>query len=103
MSSGGREYRCGCLLENPVSAIADRAARRILQYATPRAVTADDHGVVWVEPVDAADDFDLVAVYSRDLGILDLSRRLAGDLLQTKQEREFACKPKRRVVRREAA
>ncbi len=81
------EYRAGCLLTDPVGVIADRAARRILRYTRPRAVTVDDRGVAYVEPVNEAAEFDLVGVYSRDLGILELSRRLSGDLLLTKQER----------------
>lgn len=95
------DYQCGSLLTNPTGVVADRAARNILGYTKPRAVTVDDRGVVFVEPVDTIAEGDLVGVYAPGLGILELTKRIAGDLLLTKQERDFYRVP-RRVVRKAA-
>lgn len=71
---------CGMLGRVPPSVIADRAARAILDFASPRAVSIDPRGRVVVEaPRDAA-ECDLVGVYTRSLGVLELSRRIAEDL-----------------------
>lgn len=95
------DYQCGSLLTNPTGVIADRAAREVLAYARPRAVTVDDRGVVFVEPVNTIAESDLVGVYAPDLGILELTKRISGDLLLMKQERNF-CRNPRRVVRKAA-
>ena len=97
--SGAVEYRCGSLLRDPIGAIADRAARRILEFKCPRAVTVDDQGVVWVEPVETVAEVDLVATYRYDAGILGLSRMIADDLGAAKTERGFV-ERRRRVVTR---
>lgn len=95
--NGATEYRCGCLLTDAIGAIADRAARRILEYKSARPVTVDPAGVVWVESFETMVECDLVATYRADAGILGLSRLIADDLRLVKQERGFVGR-KRRIV-----
>jgi hypothetical protein len=102
------ERATGRLQLNPPGVIADRCARVILEYASPRAVTLDPDGRVWVEPVEAAAEIDLVGVYAPALGLLELSRRVQEDLRFVAGQRELLPVLPRRVVgrprqRREAA
>jgi hypothetical protein len=100
-----RERAVGSTRTTPVYAIADRAARYALQFRSPRAVTMDPEGRVWVEAPQTAAESDLVGVYAPALGILELTRRIAADLKHEKELRNPVAK--RRVVgrprRKEAA
>jgi hypothetical protein len=89
----------GNLRTAPPSVLADRLARAIMEYASPRAVTLDPDGHVWLERVDAAAEADLVGVYTRSLGLLELSRAITADLQASR--REFVDIPRRVVVGRE--
>lgn len=70
----------GQIGRNPISQIADNCARAILEYVSPRAVTIDPHGRVFVESVASACECDMVGAFQRDLGLLELSRRIYDDL-----------------------
>lgn len=98
------ERMCGNLNKAPIGQVADRAARLVLEYASARAVTMDPDGRVWVEPVEHAAEADMVGVYTRSLGILELNRRIIADLQHEAQARSFRPTPaKRRVVGRPRA
>jgi hypothetical protein len=92
------EHSCGNVHRQPTGYVADAAARAILEFASPRAVTMDPEGRVWVENAAEAAECDLVGTYTRSLGILELTRSIAADLLHEKQLRGQP--NKRRVVGR---
>jgi hypothetical protein len=89
-----QERPCGSVTKLPVHAVADRAARHIIEFKGPRAVTIDPVGRVCIEAPKAAAEFDLVGVYDPALGLRDLSHRIAEDLLFEARERGF--RPTRR-------
>lgn len=66
--------------------LADKLAWAIMSYRSPRAVTLDPEGRVWLERVADAAESDLVGVYTRSLGVLDLTRALTEDLRLAKAE-----------------
>lgn len=80
---------CGSLVRQPPSVVADRAARHLLSSQSPRAVTVDPRGRVFVEPPADAVEMDLVGVYAPDLGLLALSRVLIEDLRFEVAARQF--------------
>jgi hypothetical protein len=84
------EHAVGSLRTTPIPALADRAARVILTYASPRAVSCDPEGRVRVESPHEAAEVDLVGVYVRELGILALSRALIDDLRFEASQRKAA-------------
>lgn len=83
------EHSCGSVHRQPVPAIADRAARHVLAYASPRAVTITPEGGVFVEPPASAAESDLVGVYTAGDGLLALSRQLIEDLRYEVQTRSL--------------
>lgn len=91
----------GSLRTSTPALLADKVAWRIMDYASARAVTMDPEGRVWVEPVAEAAECDLVGVYTRSLGVLELSRALRADLAEAKAGLG-ARQPRRVVVGREA-
>lgn len=91
-----QEIQCGSVVKLPVHAVADRAARALIEFKSVRAVTIDPQGRVAVEFPGAACEFDLVGCYDPALGILELSRRIAEDLMFEAKERGF------RLTRRSA-
>lgn len=94
--SGWNDRPIGTLDTAPPSELGARCADRIMDFASARAVTVDPEGRVWVEPVAAAAECDLVGVYTRSLGVLGLSRWIAEDLRIVAQARRE--RPARRVV-----
>lgn len=81
---------------------ADACARLILGFASPRAVSIDPQGRVWVEPVEEACESDLVGVYDRSLGLFGLNRQLHDDLQHEWRLRRAVPQP-RRLVRGKSA
>ena len=74
------ETPLGQVGRKPLSIIADNCARVLLDYASPRAVTMDPTGRVFVESVKNICDEDLIGVFQRDLGLLELNRRIYDNL-----------------------
>ena len=83
------EFSVGSITRAPVGQLADKAARHLLEFKHPRALTCDDLGKVWLEPLDGIAEVDLVGVYCPKVGLLELHRRMAADLLFEKQQRGF--------------
>jgi len=81
------ERLCGNVRKSPIGALADTAARGLMEYASPRAVSLYPCGAVYIEALDDAAECDLIGAYSRDLGLLELSRRLVEDLGHETQAR----------------
>lgn len=81
---------------------ADACARMILGYASPRAVSIDPDGRVWVESVAVACEEDMVGVYTRSLGLFGLNRAIHDDLAAEWQARRPVRQP-RRIVRGRAS
>ena len=74
------EHPCGSIMKLPISAVADRAARAVLAFQSPRALCLDPAGRVTVEYPGQAAICDLVGVYAPSAGLLALSRMLIEDL-----------------------
>lgn len=74
------EHPCGSIMKLPISEVADRAARWVLTFQSPRALCLDPAGRVTVEYPGQAAECDLVGVYSPDKGLLALSRMIIDDL-----------------------
>lgn len=91
-----QEIQCGSVVKLPVHAVADRCARGVMSFQCPRAITIDPVGRVMVEAPSAAAEYDLVGVYDPALGILELSRRIAEDLMFEAKERGW--REKRRAA-----
>ena len=100
--SGWSDKPLGSFDTYTASELGARCAHAIMEYARPRAVTIDPEGRVWVEPVAEAAECDLVGVYARGLGVLELSRRISEDLRWEHGRRAATAKPTRRVVLSEA-
>lgn len=77
----------GNVLKTLPSVLADRIAWKIIEYATPRAVTLDPDGRVWIEPLDEVAECDLVGVYTRGAGGLALASMIRADLKAAMAER----------------
>lgn len=86
---GDYEKQCGSIARWPIGAVADQAARILLEFTGPRAVCVDPQGRVTVEPPNSACLYDMVGVYSGDVGLLALSRMLVDDLRDEAVKREF--------------
>lgn len=71
----------GSLRTSSLGTMAARLADAILEYASARAVTVDPEGRVWLECAATAAECDLVGVYTRSLGVLELTRALRDDLV----------------------
>lgn len=98
------EKGCGRLGRVPVSTIADRAARFIHEFKTPRAVTLCPLGYVNVEPISSIVPDDLVGVWDQRLAIVDLWRHIADEIAHAASERGIAGgRGKRHQVVRRAA
>ena len=82
--------------------IAARCADAIEQFASPRAVTIDPAGRVWIESPATAAESDLVGCYACEAGRLELALRIREDLLWEKGQRDLTGM-RRRVVVSEAA
>lgn len=65
---------------SPLSAIADKCAFRIRHAKTALAVAVDPAGYVTVEPFEHAVPDEVVGVYDKQLGLLDLYRQVRDDL-----------------------
>lgn len=83
------EHPCGSIMKLPISAVADRAARAVLAFQSPRALCLDPAGRVTVEYPGQAAICDLVGVYAPALGLLGLSRAIIEDLRFEAIERGF--------------
>lgn len=70
----------GRIGRNPVSTIADRAARVIAERPRGCAVSLAPDGVVMVESPSSAIDDEIVGVYRMDSGLMALWRRIGEDL-----------------------
>lgn len=92
------EHSCGSIHRVPVGAIADKAARFVLAYATPRALALAPDGQVFVEPVHSAAEADVVGVYTASAGLLALSRQLIEDLRFEIAARQLRPIRRRRVI-----
>lgn len=77
--------------------LAAVVADTVLEFRSPRAVTLDPEGRVYVEPVDHAAEVDIVGVYTPSLGVLELTRRISEDLAFEKTARGLK-RPHRRAV-----
>lgn len=98
------EKGCGRLGRVPVSTIADRAARFIHEFKTPRAVTLCPDGHVMVESLKDVIEDDLVGVWDQRLAIVDLWRHIADEIAHAASERGIAGgRGKRHEVIRRAA
>lgn len=97
------EKGCGRLGWAPVSAIADRAARFIHEFKTPRAVTLCPDGHVWVESPKSVAEEDLVGVWDQSMAIVDLWRHIADEIAHDARVRGITGgRGKRHEVRRAA-
>lgn len=74
----------GSLRVASIPTLSARLASAVCDFASPRAVTIDPDGKVWLEPVAIAVDDDLVGVYTRGPGVLDLTRWIADDLREAR-------------------
>lgn len=92
------ETLIGSIHNRPASVLADIAARAALEHKSPRCVTLDPDGKVWVEAPDGAAECDVVGVYG-GLGLLDLTRRIAEDLAHELKVRDLKPMTRRRVGR----
>lgn len=92
------DQQCGSVHTVPIGTIAGRCADIVMTYARPRAVTLDPEGRVWVEGVGTAAECDMVGVYGRALGLLELTRAIAADLRWEKQQRGLVRQGRRLVV-----
>lgn len=90
------ERSFGSLRTASIGTLAARLADAILDYAILRAVTVDPQGRVWLECAATAAETDMVGVYSRSLGVLELTRALRDDLVFMRAE--LGELPARRVV-----
>lgn len=88
------DYMCGSVHRHPVGKLADTAARQIMSYKSPRAVTLDPEGKVWVDNPDHAAEVDLVGVY-RPEGLLALTRTITEDLRHEIEVRQLRPIPTR--------
>lgn len=81
------EFLAGRISSRKITDIAERAATRIVDLATPLAVCLDPEGRVTVEaPDDAAED-DIVGVYNASVGMLSLYKNVRDDLSEVARER----------------
>src|SRR5690554_2358840 len=94
------EYMCGSVHKLAPSTLVSRAAGKILEYESPRAVTMDPGGRVWVDAPYNAAEMDIVGVYGRD-SLEALKHAIAEDLKHEVSERGLA-PAKRRYVRNAA-
>lgn len=92
-----QEIQCGSIVRLPISEVADRAARALLQFTNPRAVCIDPVGRVSIEYPKHAAEYDLIGVYAPEKGLLELSRLLIEDLTFEAKARGFR-KDRRRKV-----
>jgi len=74
------EKQCGRLANTPIATLAARCADVVALLDMPHAVTMDPEGRVWVEAPHEAAEVDIVGTYQRALGVLELTRLIAGDL-----------------------
>lgn len=91
------EQTLGSVHVQPCQQLAAKCAEQILGFKSPRAVTLDPEGRVFVESVRKAAEADIVGVYAPELGILELSRHIAEDLLFEKAERGLVQRHRRPV------
>ena len=91
------EYMCGSVHKLAPSTLVSRAACKIMEFESPRAVTLDPGGRVWVESPDDAAEVDIVGVY-RPEGLMGLKRAIGEDLKDEVSARGLA-PAKRRYVR----
>lgn len=83
------DIQCGSIARLPVAKVADKAARTVMEFHSPRAICIDPAGRVSVEFPDTCCAFDLVGVYTPSLGLLELTRRIGEDLEFEGAERGF--------------
>lgn len=89
------EQPVGSVFVSPVQRIAAKCADAIMEFQSARAVTMDPEGRVFVESVAHAAETDIVGVYGRGIGILDLTRSIREDLLHEKSERGLVKRARR--------
>lgn len=94
------EYMCGSVHKLAPTTLVGRAASKILEFASPRAVTMDPGGRVWVDAPDNAAEVDVVGVYE-PCGLRSLEEAIAEDLQHEVATRGLA-PAKRRYVRNAA-
>ena len=74
---------CGSVAtENSINSLADRTARAVLLFDSPRAVCMAPDGALSVESPDTALEDDLVGVYRPEEGILGLTRLIRDDIAE---------------------
>ena len=88
------EIRCGKLGRNAVDECAERAARAISERGSDKAtaVCVGPDGLVTVEATAYAIEEDIVGVYDRRPGWIELWRVIKGDLLCVARERRINIK-----------
>jgi hypothetical protein len=93
------EHACGRIGLVTVSAAADRAAERIAEAASPRAVCLAPDGSVTVERADYAIPDELVGVYRPREGRFKLWGMIEADLMEAMKERRITggCNQRYRV------
>ena len=87
------EHLVGSVHARPANTLADLAARIVMEHVSPRCVTLDPDGKVWVEPPEHAAEPDIVGVY-QGLGLLELSRKIGEDLRYEVQVRGLRERPR---------
>lgn len=93
------DLSCGRYGRHAPGEMGDRAARHIMERRGNWAVCLSPEGVATVETLRAALESDIVGVYTRDDGLLALTRLIAGDLQAAIKERGIKPEmPRRRVV-----
>ena len=88
------DYMIGSVHRHTIGSLADRAARVVMGYRSPRAVALDPEGKVWVDSPDHVAEVDLVGVYRPD-GLLALTRAITEDLRHEVADRQLRPIPTR--------